>query len=329
MISNDNETAVTLSGRTLSTSGAPINQLYVMAVNAIDIRRQYRAVTDQDGRFAIELPTGIYDLIFFEQSHALQILCGVTIEKDLQKQVVMSLAAESSPGIRGCINQPDGTPAAAFALELRDSSGAKTLASATTGEDGKFAFGECAYGYYVLSVRSPSGDEQILPLPKPQQPVELNITLTDERPLDQLIVAGQATPAAESATTTPVSQPFTVCQSSLNRYKYFRGGLLAPQSTPLGANVLPFVVNVYVTSSIWGYFACADCRTPSGPFGQESAPSGQYWFTDEAGTTYWLIAILPYVHSVWYLSSQPTIKSIEFHPSTTGAYDAWMGAPDC
>ena len=94
---------VTLSGQALSATGKAIGKLNVIAAYAKDIRKQYRATTDNAGRFTIELPCGYYDVLYFDETHTPLILAGTCIERDLAQKIVRPVATEPANIIRGIL----------------------------------------------------------------------------------------------------------------------------------------------------------------------------------------------------------------------------------
>jgi hypothetical protein len=292
-----------------------------MAVDASNILQQHTVVTDDTGRFAIDLPPGRYDLLHFDEIHEPLILADVAIEEDLTKQIVRPLADPSAAAIHGVVSLADGAPAAGFTIELHDGSASSKLASVVTGSDGSFEFADCAYGYQLLLVRGESGAEHWVSAPKPETAIEINITLTDARPLETLAVTEPPPPAASVA--------FSVCSLlPIEGSWHLTGGSMPPDSGPMRTNVEPMSVNVYVAATIFGYMATVDRREPQTPFSPARPPAGYYKFTDETGDTYFLAAVLPYVHTVFYLSAKPTITAVTFIQGIPNS-GAWPNAPKC
>lgn len=320
MTPSDSPQTANLSGLVLSPDRQPIFGLWVMAVNARDLLQQHTLKTDGEGHFAMDLPRGCYDLFFFDEIHEPLMLAGVAIEEDLTKEIVRPLAQPSTSAIYGAVNLPNGEPTSGYTIGLYDGSASNRLASAGVGSQGDFKMDGCDYGYYLLLIQSPEGESQWIPLPKPATSLEVNLTLLDARPLDPLALT-DASPNAGAGGT------FSVCQDGQAHW-VLTGGFMAPGSGPISTNVLPFSVNIHVESSLVGYAVYVDRRAQVSPFGPVPAFGGYYWFTDQSGDTYFLIAILPYLHSVAYSSVKPNITQVEFTQGIPYS-GAWPDAPRC
>jgi carboxypeptidase family protein len=321
MTSSDNSDSANLSGLVTSTDGEPINGLCVIAANASNILQQHTVTTDDTGRFAIDLPTGRYDLLLFDEIHEPLILADTAVEEDLTKQIVRPAAGSSTSAIHGTVSLADRSPAAGLTVELHDGSASGVLASVVTASDGSFEFADCAYGYHLLLVRGKSGEEHWASAPKPETAIEVNVTLADERALETVAVTGSSAQAAGGV--------FSVC-SLLPSEAVWRlsGGSMPPNSGTLRTNVVPLSVNVYVISFSVGYLITVDRREPETPFSPARPPAGYYRFTDETGDTYFLTAILPYVHTNFYTSTKPTITAVTFTQGMPFS-GAWPSAPKC
>ena len=298
-----------------------------MAVNARAILQQHKVQTDDMGRFAIDLPCGYYDLLFFDEIHEPLLLAGVAIEDDLVKEIVRPRAessASTTATIHGTVSLADGKPAPGYALELHNGSASNCLASVVAGSDGGFEIGSCAYGYHLLLIPGQLGQNNWIPTPKPETSIEVNITLMDARPLERFVVTDPASVEAEAA---QAGGTFTVCQDNQAHW-FLTGGFMAPGSGPIGTNVQPWKVNIYVGTWLGIYAVYADRRAPTNPFAPAAAFGGYYWFTDESGDTYMLTAILPYLHSVSYSSAKPNITTVHFTQGIPYS-GAWPGAPLC
>lgn len=322
MTASDRAQTAKLSGLAASTDRTPIGGLCVMAVSVLDILRQHTARTDDAGRFAIDLPCGEYDLLFFDEIHEPLVLAGVTIDGDLAKDVVRPRAGSAAAKIHGVVGLPDGAPASGCTIELHDGTASNMLTSVVAGGDGGFEIADCPYGYHLLLIRDRSGEAHWVPAPKPETSIEISVTLADARPVERLVLAGTSPTAKEAVVA------FTVCRVKDEAVWRLSGGIMAPDAVPLRTNVEPLSVNVYVVDWGAGYLAYVDRREPVGPFGPVRPPAGYYQFTDETGETYLLIAILPYVHSVLYRSSKPNINAITFTQGIPYS-GAWPDAPWC
>ena len=117
-----------------------------MAVNASDILRQHTVQTNDAGRFAIDLPSGHYDLLFFDEIHEPFVLAGVAIEEDLVREIVRPLADSSASLIHGVVTLADGAAASGYTIELHDGSASTKLASVVGGYDGSFEITDLARG---------------------------------------------------------------------------------------------------------------------------------------------------------------------------------------
>lgn len=320
-VSGRSHTAL-LSGRATATDRAPIGGLCVMAVNALDIVDQHTARTDDAGGFAIELPCGRYDLMFFDELHEPLILADVTIEEDLAYEIVRPRAESSGSRIHGVVNQPDGAPASGYTIELRDGSASDTLATVTTGRDGGFEFANCAYAFYLLLIWGDSGEQYWVPAPKPETSLEINITLTDLRPVEQLVVN------IPSPTAAGTNSAFAVCFSQDDGAWHFSGGVMAPNAGYMRVNVAPTMVAVNASTWLNEYAVYVDRRPQASPLSPACPPAGYYWFTDASPDTYFLTAILPYLHTVPYSSAMPNIIGARFSQGIPYS-GAWPGAPAC
>jgi hypothetical protein len=321
MRSSDISGSANLSGLVTSTDGNPISGLCVIAANASNILQQHTVTTDDTGRFAIDLPTGRYDLLLFDEIHEPLMLADTAVEEDLTKQIVRPVAGSSTSAIHGVVSLADCSPAAGLTVELHDGSASGMLASVVTAGDGSFEFADCAYGYHLLLVRRQSGEEHWVSAPKPETAIEVNVTLADERALETVAVTGSSPPAAGVA--------FSVCSLLPNEAVWrLSGGSMPPDSGPLRTNVAPMSVNVYVRAFSVGYLITVDRREPEAPFSPARPPAGYYKFTDETGDSYYLIAILPYVHTEFYASAKPTITAVTFTQGIPYS-GAWPSAPGC
>jgi hypothetical protein len=321
MTPSDISRSAKLSGLVTSTDRKPISGLCVIAVNASNILQQHTVATDDTGRFAIDLPTGRYDLLLFDEIHEPLILADVAIEEDLAKQIVRPVADSATSAIHGVVSLADGAPAAGFTIELHDGSASNRLASVVAGNDGSFEIADCAYGYHLLLIRGKSGEEHWVSAPMPETAIEINITLTDARALETLVVAEPSPPASGDV--------FAVCSLLPDEaIWHLSGGNMAAGSGPMRTNVEPTSVGIYVSWEAVGYVITVDRREPRSPLSPARLPAGYYKFTDETGETYFLTAIWPYVHTVFYVSPKPTITAVTFIQGIPDS-GAWPSAPKC
>ncbi len=324
MASSERSQTATLTGIVSSTERAPIGGLSVTAVDAQEMLRQRSVMTDDAGRFAIDLPHGRYDLLFCDREHEPLILAGVVVEGDLAKEIVRPLADSRTPAVHGTVALAGGAPASGQVLELHDGTASNELASVTVGGDGHFEIEACEYGYHLLCIRGETGEEDWVPAPKPASAIEIDITLTGARPAGSFAVVP---PTASSPAAAELGTTFNVCQEPDATW-HLSGGLLAPDSGTLGTNVLPLKVNVYAEHWGPGTMFVVDRSTPESPFAPARPPAGYYHFTDETGETYLLTAILPYVHTTFYKSEKPNIVGIVFTQGIPYS-GAWPTAPMC
>ena len=331
--------SIELRGSVTDACGHPLEQARIMLVSCANVLLQYRATTDDDGRYTVAVPPSAYDVIFDADGHAVKISAGAPATAATRIDCRLD-AVEDQPGTRlsGALFAADGAGLAGWKIATAvageaGSSGSTFERETATDGDGSFGLDVDGRALLMLTCTSPDGSRsEAIPVPKPNKPVHVDVLLgavADERTArsnDALIEALERGRGADAAAPPPpYSEPFTVSYVGGSYNYQLRNGLMkvttyqqpiqwlsiadeTPASLAISAhkNVLPVP---YAYSITLDNGSTAEMVGPTSP--AALAPDGNYAFTDQSPDTYHIWIWLPHLHVLNYNSSAPDITAVD------------------
>ncbi len=179
---------ITIHGTVRGTEGDVVGSATVTLISPQG-RQLGRARTEADGSYEVSAPTaGVYVLIAAADGHQPQATSVITKDEPLAHDVVLF----GSSGLAGVVRAgAEGQPLAGAMVVVTDPRG-QVLATAKTGENGAFEFGELPAGTFTLAVSAAAYRPSALPVEIGGQGVtRIEVSLSSGAHLQGTVRAGE------------------------------------------------------------------------------------------------------------------------------------------
>jgi MFS family permease len=149
-----------IRGQVRNGQGTPVSRAVVTLID-VGGRQLARAVTREDGRYAVDTPgSGSYVLIGSAGAHQPQAATVVVGDSPVDVDLVLGAAS----GLTGVITDAGSGEPLTGALVVATDARGEVVASSTTGADGGFGFAELVPGSYTLAVSAAGRRPEAVPV---------------------------------------------------------------------------------------------------------------------------------------------------------------------